>query len=188
MLVHVIIVTRLHTMKRLSTVFLLGILLFNSCNLTEYRKKAPENVEAYVAVYASSGDLSITGESPRGTVSPGKIYATDRYIFQNDIQNGIHVMDRSSDPPQKIAFLQIPFSTELAVRGNILYTNYISDLITIDIKDPLKPVLLNRIKEAFPPVNQDYPPYNGYFVCPDKSRGIIAYWDFQKVEKANCSR
>lgn len=186
-------------MRRLSTILLTATLLFSDCFPPGgEREKAPENVEAYVPVYVASKELGdIMAEAPREAVSPGKIYATPRYIFQNDIQHGIHVIDRTTVPVKKIAFIRIPFSTELAVRENILYTNYISDLITVDISGltaitpdtpPLKLRLVSRIRDVFLPVNQRYPPFSGYFVCPDKSNGFIAYWDLQKVKKATCQR
>ncbi|PGH38325.1 MAG: hypothetical protein CRN43_15870 [Candidatus Nephrothrix sp. EaCA] len=179
-------------MKRLSGISLAAVLLFSGCFglLPDTRSKPPENAEAYVPFYVS-GDLTITGEQPRATISPGKIYATDRYIFQNDIQYGIHVIERASEPDKKakkIAFLQIPSSTEVAVKGDILYTNYADDLLAINISNPLAPRLIKRLPNVFPPVNQHYPPFNGYFVCPDKSKGTIVYWGLQKEQKPACQR
>jgi len=76
----------------------------------------------------------------------------------------------------------------VAVKGDILYTNYADDLLAINISNPLAPRLIKRLPNVFPPVNQHYPPFNGYFVCPDKSKGTIVYWGLQKEQKPACQR
>ena len=51
----------------------------------------------------------IKAESPRDLKAPGKIYALGNYLFINEKQEGIHVID-NTDPanPQKITFWSIP--------------------------------------------------------------------------------
>ena len=138
----------------------------------------------YVPVYAQlSGLEAISLQLPESTVKAGKIYAYGSYIFQNDLNTGIHIIDNSTaGSPRKIAFLKIPYSTELAVKGSFLYTNSVNDLVVLDIHDPQHPVEVKRIKGAFPLINQEYPPYtNVYFVCADPEKGIVVDWQLKQM-------
>jgi hypothetical protein len=141
--------------------------------------------EVYVPVYAQlSAQEAVSLQPPEATVKAGKIYAYGSYIFQNDINTGIHIIDNSTaGNPRKIAFLKIPYSSELAVKGSFLYTNSINDLVVLDIHDPQHPVEVKRIKGAFPLINQEYPPYtNVYFVCADPQKGIVVDWQLQQMQ------
>jgi hypothetical protein len=149
-----------------------------------------ENVEAYVPVYASTTALeNIEVTTVRSTTKAGKIYAYGNYIFQNELYEGIHIIDRSQAQPKKIAFLKVPFSTEVAVKGNYLYTNSVSDVVVFDITNPLQPTVVKRMKNAFPAVNQEYPPFsNVFFECVDPAKGIVVDWVLKTIPKANCRR
>jgi hypothetical protein len=76
----------------------------------------------------------------------------------------------------------------MAIRGNYIYANSINNLVVIDINDPLKPVLVKTIKDAFPLINQKYPPAQGYFVCAEPEKGIVVDWELKSVETAACRR
>ncbi|OQP49269.1 hypothetical protein [Niastella populi] len=149
-----------------------------------------DGAEAWVPVYMHPGEkenISIAGV--RITEKSGKIYAWGNYIFQNDQNKGIHIIDNSDRTnPQKIAFLNIPFNSEFAVRDNYIYANNVNDLVVIDIRDVLHPVVVKRVENAFPFVNQKYPQQNGRFVCPDPSLGIVVGWELQDHKSANCRR
>ncbi len=149
-----------------------------------------EGSNAWVPVYmqpVEKENISISGV--RITEKSGKIYAWGNYIFQNDQNKGIHIIDNTDrSNPQKIAFLNIPFNTEFAVRGNYIYANNVNDLVVIDIRDVLHPVVAKRVENAFPYVNQKYPPQNGRFVCADPSQGIVVGWELQDHKSANCRR
>ena len=66
----------------------------------------------------------------------GKIYFKDGYLFINEPNEGVHVID-NHDPanPENIAFINIPGSFDIAVRGNILFSDSYIDLVAIDISD-----------------------------------------------------
>jgi hypothetical protein len=150
----------------------------------------PTIIEASVPVYADTNNLAPVGiEASRPVTNSGKIYVYGNYIFQNEVNEGIHVID-NSDPafPAKKAFLTIPFNTEMAIRANHLYANSVTDLLVINLADPLHPSVVNTIKHAFPFIPQTHPPEGGYFVCPDPSKGIVIGWKKEQVEKANCRR
>jgi hypothetical protein len=147
-------------------------------------------VEALVPIYADTNNPApVAMEASRPVSNSGKIYVYGNYIFQNEVNEGIHIIDNTDRAhPFKIAFLSIPFNTEMAVKGNHLYANSISDLLVIDLADPLHPSVVNKLKNAFPYVPQTHPQEAGYFVCPDPSKGVVVSWKREQVEKANCRR
>lgn len=82
---------------------------------------------------------------------PGKIVVKGNYLFLNDVDRGIHIID-ISDPtnPQKLSFIDIPGSIDLAVNGNYLYADCYTDLVTLDITDPLKVSVRQFMNGVFP--------------------------------------
>ena len=68
--------------------------------------------------------------------NPGKIYIYGDYLFINEPQKGIHILD-NSDPssPKNINFINIPGNVDLAVNSEILYADNYVDLLSFDISD-----------------------------------------------------
>lgn len=157
----------------------------------------PEDVEplnpndVYAPIYASPSIYdSIAVTTPRSTATAGKIYAYASYAFQVDQNHGIHIVaDAHSAGARKVAFLKVPWCTEVAVKGAYLYTNNLNDLVVFDISDPQEPRLVKRLSNAFPTISQTYPPQNGvYFECADPSKGVVVGWERRKVENPKCRR
>ena len=165
----------------------IAIIFLFSCTDNIF-ESVPQNVEAYVPVYADTihpVPVAITASRP--ITNSGKIYVYGNYIFQNEINEGIHIIDNTDRAkPQKIAFLNIPFNMEFAVKGNYIYANNVNDLVVIDISDITKPTVIKRMENAFPYVSQEYPQQSGYFVCPDPAKGIVVDWVLQTVKSPNC--
>ena len=172
------------------TTIILTTLLFFSC--TTKNDLAPTGTtEAYVPVYASAVNIKqVSVEQPRPIQQAGKIYAYGTYIFQNDVNTGIHIIDNSNrNNPQKVAFISLPLSSEIAVKGNYLYANNYTDIVVFDITNPANPKLVKRLGNVFPEANQQYPPVsNVAFQCPDASKGIIVNWVLQTIKTPNCRR
>ena len=148
-------------------------------------------VAGYAPVYAQPNDLAtISVTNARATVKAGKIYVYGNYIFQNDINKGIHIIDNSNPAnPHKVAFIDVPFSTELAIKNGFLYTNCVSDLVVLDLQNPQNPTLVRRLDDAFPVISQDYPPaQNSYFECVDPSKGIVVDWEPKTLNNPTCRR
>ena len=83
---------------------------------------------------------------------------------------GIHVIDNSNpSSPKNIAFIDIPGNIDLAVKGNMLYADLYTDLVTLDISNPLNVVKKNIIDGVFPER------YYGGFVAGDSNK-IIYDW------------
>lgn len=174
-----------------TSTILIGIaLLLGACTPDVNSPTPAGDVQAWVPVYANTSSLqSIDVGDVRATTRPGKIYSYGSYVFQNELQEGVHIIDRSGSQPKKIAFIKIPYSTEIAVKGHYLYANSVSDMVVLDIANPQQPTLVKRIKDAFPAIDQDYPPYTGvFFECVDHSKGIVVDWQLKTVKNANCRR
>ena len=151
----------------------------------------PVTATAYIPQYLALADVQqIAVQAAKSTQQPGKIYAFGKYIFQNDLQQGFHIIDNTDRKhPVKLAFLKVPYSTEIAIKGNYLYTNNLNDLVVFDISTIQSPRLVKRVDEVFPVVSQKYPPFsNVTFECPDPAKGIIVKWELKPSTNALCRR
>ncbi len=116
-------------------------------------------------VYKSPAEfrVGISAEAPRDMHNPGKMYASGTYLFINERQEGIHIID-NSDPshPQNVGFWKIPGNVDMAIKGNYLYADQYVDLLTVDISDLLHPNLVCTQEEAFQ--LHGFTPQLGYLV------------------------
>lgn len=151
----------------------------------------PFQVQGYAPVYASRQVANnIVTENARATERPGKIYAYGNFIFQVEQNEGIHIID-NSNPKQakKIAFLKVPMATEIAIKSDHLYTNNLNDLVVFDLANTSSPKLVNRIADAFPVIDQAFPPFaNTYFECADATKGIVVAWELKMLSEPGCRR
>jgi hypothetical protein len=92
---------------------------------------------------------SINGNPSEPVTNGGRIYVIGNYIFVNDIDKGIHVID-NTDPvhPKQVAFLNIPGNLGMVVKGNTLLADKYNDLLAIDISD-IKNVKISSIVDNF---------------------------------------
>lgn len=127
----------------------------------------------YVPVYQTTAEVraGIQSNPAQPVESPGKLYIKGNYIFLNEVDRGVHVID-NSDPshPRSVAFINIPGNMDLAVKGNTLYADLYTDLVAIDITDPLHVTLKKVVEDVFP-----HRYYNNFFV-PDSTK-VIARWE-----------
>jgi hypothetical protein len=147
-------------------------------------------VSGFVPIY-SKDDLSreVTAESARNTVKGGKIYTYGNYLFQNEIDSGVHIINyEDKQHPQKTAFISIPGCTEVAVEDHFLYANNYNDLVVIDLLQLPTVKITSRVPNAFPATSQMYPPENGYFECVDPAKGIVTGWKREKLTNPKCQR
>jgi hypothetical protein len=119
---------------------------------------------------------NIKNNTAQSIQSPGKIFLYGNYIFLNEVDKGVHIIDNSnpSNPVRK-AFIRIPGNVDIAVKGNTLYADMYSDLISVDISDPLNVKLLKDVPAVFP--ERSYYStggiYGGFVADPNK---IIVGW------------
>lgn len=93
----------------------------------------------YTPVYKKLSDIraGMRSEAPKPMENTGKIYVYGNYIFMNEVQKGIHVIDNSNPAsPRNISFINIPGNVDMAVRGNHLYADCFSDIVVFDISNP----------------------------------------------------
>ena len=113
----------------------------------------------------------------------GKIYFKDNYIFVNEVNKGIHVIDNSNPLwPEIKTFYEITGNVDIAIRGDILFVDSFIDLVALDISNIYQPVEVGRIENAFPevlPVPRDPTiPYAWDEI--DRSKGVIVDWKTTK--------
>ncbi len=139
------------------------------------------NVPVYMSYEALRSSFEVTEE--RELVQPGKIYFKDQYMYINEYREGIHVVDLS-DPssPARKAFINIPGNVDMAIRNNILYADSFTDLVLVDISDPLNPGEVTRVNDIFeyliPPYDMDYP-----LDEIDQEKGVILRYDVKEITR-----
>jgi len=129
-----------------SCVLIILSVLLNSC----FKDVITEKYTFYRPVYKTKAAVraSIKSALPQPVKQPGKIFIRGNYIFLNEFEKGIHVIDYTNPAsPQNIAFIAIPGNVDLAVNGNYLYADLHTDLVTLDISDP-KNVSLVKVNEG----------------------------------------
>ncbi|MCR9017430.1 hypothetical protein [Aquiflexum gelatinilyticum] len=82
--------------------------------------------------------------------NPGKIYIYGDYLFINEPQKGIHILDNSNPAsPKNINFINIPGNVDLAVNSEILYADNYVDLLSFDISDVRSIKMVDREEDVF---------------------------------------
>ena len=151
--------------------------------------KVPKEAEGYRPIYGDPATVKeVKYEAAKPVASAGKIYYKGGYIFQVDEGTGIHIVN-AANPSQagRVGFISIKGCHEISIKGNYLFTNNLSDLITIDISDFSKLKVAKRIDNAFILTNAELPPESRYFECPDKNKGIIIGWRKDMLQYPKCS-
>jgi len=127
---------------------------------------------------------------PRAIREAGKIYTYGDYVFINDNQKGVHIIDNTDHRnPVKIKFLEIPQNTDIAVKDNMLFANSAMDLVVFDISDMNNIKEEERMKNVFPNHNSRIPA-NASFVDSDnfnpETEVVVGYlMETRKIEMAN---
>jgi hypothetical protein len=159
------------SIMRKNIFFRLGLLilfipLFNGC----LKDKTIQTYTYFEPVYKTKAEVlaNIKSNPIRDVLQPGKIFIRGQYIFLNEIDRGIHIIDNSNpSSPKKIAFVDIPGNMDMAVKGNTLYADAYTDLVVLDISNPLQVAMKKVIENVFP-----FRFYNGYFM-QDSSKVLV---------------
>lgn len=135
---------------------LLILVLAIGCTSCWYtRVDEPEYLQsAYEPVILSRTDFENSTElmASQPNIKAGKIYVKDAYLIINEPNKGFHIYN-NSDPkaPLKIGFLKLLGSSDISIRGNMLYANNGVDLIAVKIDlDANKIDVTKRVKNVFP--------------------------------------
>lgn len=114
---------------------------------------AEENSLDYQPILMERYELeqSISFETSRNLVKPGKIYIKENYIYISEKYKGVHIIDNTyPTDPSNIGFIRIPGCLDMAIKGNYLYVDNAVDLITIDLSELPTMVVTKRIQDIFP--------------------------------------
>ncbi|MDX1592495.1 MAG: hypothetical protein R3283_11050 [Balneolaceae bacterium] len=150
------------------------MLVLTSCE--DVRKQTITWLE-FEPVYMSHEQFinSVGLETSQDLENPGKIYVYAGYLFVNEINEGIHIIDnRDPSNPQNIGFINIPGSKDLAIRNGILYADSQKDLLIFDITDLEQPELLERIEDVFNVSSEMAPGLTSEPIDPEK--GLVIDW------------
>ncbi len=146
----------------------IGTLSLSAC----FKDSGTRTYKLYTPVYKAAQDvrLAIKNDVPQPLATIGKMVIYGNYIFINELQKGIHIIDNSNPAsPMNKAFITIPGCENFAIKDNILYTDCFTDLMAIDITNPAAVVYKNFIKNIFP--ERRY--VNGFTLYDDQ---VIVDW------------
>lgn len=121
-------------------------------------------------VYKSKTEVyaNIKSNAPAEVKKPGKIFLYGNYIFLNEVDKGVHIIDNSNPAnPVLKAFINIPGNIDIAVKGNTLYADLYTDLVVVDITDPMNARFVKYFSGIFPERT-----YTNGFIA-DSSRVIV---------------
>lgn len=115
----------------------------NSCSKDKVHTETHTETYTYtytinMPVYESKSEIfkSINGPANTAIEHAGKIYIKGNFIYLNEVNKGIHIIDNSNpSSPVQVAFLSIPGNLDIAIKGNILYADMYTDLLALDITD-----------------------------------------------------
>ena len=134
----------------------------------------------YKPVYSNDLDDIVVLEEPRPLQDVGKIYSYQNLLLVNERQKGLHVID-NSDPtqPNKLHFLKIAGSNDVAIKNGYLYADQFDNLIVVSIDELANIIDKKMMEDAF----ENYADYNltpdeydVYYECPDPGRGVVVSW------------
>lgn len=164
----------------LSAFWVLPVLFFLSACVKD---KCTSIYTYWEPVYKTKAEVraNIRNNAAREIERPGKIYIRGNYIFLNEIDRGIHIIDNTNpSAPQNISFIDIPGNMDMAVKGNILYADFYTDLVTIDITDPRNSVVKKFTENIFPER------YWGNGFSPNPSSVIVDWKRQDTIVETSC--
>ncbi len=94
---------------------------------------------------------SMKNQSAIALKNPGKMFVSGSYIFLNERNKGIHLINNSNpSKPINESFIPIPGCEDMVVQGQTLYADCYADLMVIDISNPRAVSLKEVIPNLFP--------------------------------------
>jgi hypothetical protein len=144
-------------MKKYETIRVIAILLFalpiafSAC--IKDQCKSSHTYSWFRPVYKTKADVrsNIKSSAAVDFSNTGKFYIYGNYIFLNEVDKGIHVIDNTNPAqPHNIGFINIPGNMDLAVKDGILYADLYTDLVAIDISNPADVRVKKIVDYVFP--------------------------------------
>ena len=171
--------------------FLFCILLLTSCWKFNANYRSRSKVWGNKPVFAAIDSAKKVLYEPviHPLINAGNIYAFKDAIFQVDVGRGIHVIDNSVPAnAHRIGFITINGCQQISIQGSYLYTNSYSDLVTIDISDPVNMKIVSRLPNTFPEMGSYYPliqpEESGYYDCNAyRTDSVVVGWVKDSIPK-----
>ncbi|MFK7750478.1 MAG: LVIVD repeat-containing protein [Kordia sp.] len=165
---------------KLNYIFLciVGCLFISCSDDTEYEYI---NIATPITISVAEMRASVEVLPPQNIVESGKIYAYEQYIFVNDVDKGVHVIDnRNPLQPNIINFIKIPLNRDVSVKGNYLYADSGLDVVVFDISQIESIQQVERLENVIENHRDtEYPENVSFFNWPSdlQSDDIIIGWD-----------
>ena len=143
------------------------------------KDKITRTYSVFEPIYKSKAEVQaeIKSSTAVSITNPGKIYMYGNYIFLNEVNKGVHIIDNSNPANPVIkAFINIPGNVDIAVKGSTLYADLYTDLVVVDISDPLNATLKKVVPKIFP--ERVYA--SGFVVDSTK---VIVGWTERKIKE-----
>ncbi|MBL7762259.1 MAG: hypothetical protein JNL23_02415, partial [Chitinophagaceae bacterium] len=137
------------TTVRFFSIFVVSFLLFLFSGCVKDAVKGTRTYTIMTPILKARSEVmaDINGNPTQSVEAAGKIYIKDNFIYLNEVDKGIHIIDNSNpSSPKQVAFLDIPGNLDVAVRGNTLYADMYGDLLALDISDPKKATVTKELK------------------------------------------
>lgn len=131
----------------------------------------------YEPVYMTHEEFinAVDLEQARDLEKPGKIYFYNGYLFVNEVNEGIHIIDnRDPSAPVNIGFINIPANKDIAVKEERLYADSQKDLLVFNIGNLQQPELIKRVEDVFDNSAETPPGFTTHVFDP--SKGIVVDW------------
>ena len=169
-----------------SKIYLIGILIvclgLNSCIKDTCKKSNTYTILKPVYKNWNDVKLDIKSSPARPVLQPGKLFIKGNYIFLNEIDKGVHIIDNSNPAnPKNVAFINIPGNVDIAVKDDVLYADIYTRLLAIDIANPLQSVITKVTESVFP--QRVYS--NGFYA--DSSKVIVDWIQKDTTVKEDCN-
>lgn len=167
-------------MKIINLFSLLGFLMLASC--AKERCTQVNRYQTQEPVFLSESDFrftSIKAIEPIQLEQAGKMAFYKNYIFVNDLDKGILVIDNSSPTsPKPIKYYEIMGNKDITIKDNVLYADSYIDLLAIDISNIEAPTLVSREKNTFK---------GSYGYTDSQNRFFVGYKTVWKTETIDCN-
>lgn len=127
-------------------------LLLPGCSKDSDNKRTETYTIYTDPVYKNKADVlaSVNSAPATAVTHAGKLYIKDNFIYVNEVNKGIHIIDNSNAThPVQIAFLSIPGNLDIAIKNNILYADMYDELLALDITDPHHAKITNTLNNFF---------------------------------------
>ena len=157
-----------------SILFLQGCIK-DACNHTQ-------SYSWFVPIYKAIKEVrdNIKSSAAREIKTPGKLFIIGNYIFLNEMNKGIHIIDNSNPAmPVNKAFIDMPGNVDIAVKGKYLYADLYTDLVVLDISNPLNVAKVKITENVFPERN--------YGIATDSSKVVYDWVRHDTIVNNDCA-